>query len=177
MKLWDDCLKEIVVENMRESIELRFAKKVIAVLAGIKYTRKKEDENDALITALHSHYPLYKHGRQLVAEGWELFFNAPHPFVQSVGTSILFKADEKTREELTVQLKNRIESFEKQKDERNDILLDFLLGNNNGLILLLAGRKKITDFNFGLAKLKSGKNFIQFLALRACPKMLHFERL
>jgi len=166
MNLWEDCLQEIVVENRKESIELRFAKKVSAVLAGIKYTRTKEDENEALIRALYTHYPLYKHKGQLKAEGWELFCNAPHPFVQSIGTSILFTADEKTREELTVQIKNRFDAFEKQKNEKDSLLLDFFLGNNNGLILLLAGTGKITDFNFALAKLKSGKTFIQFLDLR-----------
>jgi energy-coupling factor transporter ATP-binding protein EcfA2 len=167
MDFWEDCLKEIVVENRKESIELRFAKKVMGVLSGIKYTKANEDENDALISALYHHYPLYKHGRQLAAEGWELFFNAPHPSVQSVGTSILARVDEKTREELMLQIKNRIDAFEKQKHEKDSILLDFLLGNNNGLKLLLVGSKKVTDFNFALAKLKSGKIFIQFLYLRA----------
>jgi hypothetical protein len=71
MNFWEDCLQEIVVENRKESIELRFAKKAMGVLFGIKYTRKKEDENDALIRALYTHYPLYKHGGQLVAEGLE----------------------------------------------------------------------------------------------------------
>ncbi len=172
MDLWEDCLKEIVVESRKESIELRFAKKVISVLSGIKYTRTKADENEALINALFTLYPLYKHGGQLVAEGWELFFNAPHPFVQSVGTSILSKADEKTRDELVVQLKNRIDAFEKQKDEKGNLLLDFFLRNNNGFILLLKGSRKITDFNFTLAKLKSVKIFIQFLDLRGLRDLL-----
>lgn len=88
MKFWEECLREIVVESKRETVELRFAKKVIDILYEIKYDKAKEKENDELIRALYVHYPLYKHGKQLVKEGWELFTNAPYPFIQSIGTSM-----------------------------------------------------------------------------------------
>jgi len=68
-----------------------------------------------------------------------LFCNAPHPFVQSWYFDIV-QADEKTRGELTVQLKNRIDAFEKQKDETDS----FFTGFSSGIIMywLFIGRKQ-----------------------------------
>ena len=45
MNLWEDCLQEIVVENRKECIELRFAKKVIDVLYGLKYIWTIKEES------------------------------------------------------------------------------------------------------------------------------------
>jgi len=163
IRLWENCVEEIVVEGVKERIGIRFARKVIEILARLEF--KKEHEK--LINNLFVHPPLYIHGKQLVKEGWDLFNNAPHPFVQSIGTSILNRADDKTGAKLMEELKHRINEFEKQNDESEKALLFFLLQNNNSLPLLLAGSKKITDLNFVLAKLKSGKFFLQYSTLQA----------
>lgn len=167
IEFWEDCVEEIVVEQVKESIELNFARKVIEILG--RFESKKEDEE--LIEKMIWHWPLYTHGEQLVKEGWDLFNNAPHPFVQSVGSSILNRADDKNRAKLAEQLKRRINEFEKQNDESEKTLLFFLLQNNNSLSLLWEGRKKLTDFNFVLAKLKSKKTFLQY------SSFLYFEYL
>lgn len=162
IRFWEDCLREVVVEETRDTIELKFARKVIDILMMIEF----KDENDKLINALAWHYPLYRKAEHLEREAWNLFANAPHPFVQSIGTSILYKSGDKTKAELMARLKNHIEDFDKQGDIGDDDRLHFLLRNNNGLVLLAAGRRNLTDFNFVLSKLKSGDVILQYLGLR-----------
>ncbi|UCH95514.1 MAG: hypothetical protein JSV88_01340 [Candidatus Aminicenantes bacterium] len=155
-------LEEIVVEETQEAIELNFAGKVIETLSGLEYKKK----NDELIETLYLHYPLYKHGKKLVSQGWNLFYNAPHPFVQSVGASILNRADENTKAELMTQMKQRIDDFEKQPGEKKETLLYFLFQNNNNFILQISGCRKLKDFNYALVKLKSMKTFLQYILIR-----------
>ena len=75
MTLWDACLKEIVVETTKETLELKFAKKVIEIFRVLEY----KEENEELIGSLFFHYFLYKHGEKLANEGWSLFTSAQHP--------------------------------------------------------------------------------------------------
>jgi hypothetical protein len=161
MAFWEEGIKEIVKEDAKESIELSFAKKVIDILSQLEFKK----ENEALIEKLFLHYPLYKHGERLVREGWNLFYNAPHPFVQSIGTSILTHGDDKTRKGLMIQLKEQINHFEKQRDKSERKLLYFVFQNNNALILHIASSRKITDFHYALMKIKYEGKFMQYLAL------------
>ena len=164
MQLWDDCLKDIVVEETQREIELKFAKKVLHILPRIAY----KQENEPLIIQLYAHYPLYEHAKQFVEMGWDLFNNnAVHPFMQSVGSSILVRADEDTRAQLVEQLKIRIIYFEKQSEKSPKRMLDFLFQNNNNFALLIAGRKSLLDFHFVLSKLKSNDFSLVNLALGA----------
>jgi predicted NACHT family NTPase len=126
IRVWEDCIEDIVVEEVQKKIELKFAKKVIEILSKLKY----KDKNEELVVKLYLHYPIYKHAAQLTKEGRYLFYNAPHPFVQSIGTSILNRAEDKTRSELMELLKKRINDFEKQSDKSNKALLYFLFQNN-----------------------------------------------
>jgi energy-coupling factor transporter ATP-binding protein EcfA2 len=162
MRFWETCLEEIVIEETKEAIELIFSGKVIEILSGLEYKKK----NDELIETLCLHYPLYKHGKKLVIQGWDLFYNAPHPFVQSVGASILNRADENTKTELINRMKHRIDDFEKHTKEKKETLLYFYFQNNNNFILQVSGRSKLTDFNYGLLKLKSTKMFLQYMLMR-----------
>jgi len=161
MRFWEDCIIEIVREETQKRIEMRFGEKVADILLELEYI----EENEKLINVFHLHYPLYKHGQHLVKKGWDLFYNASHPFVKSTGTSILNRGDDKTQSELMAQLKQRIEDFEKQTDESDKTLLNFLFQNNNNFVLHFLGRQKLADFNFALTKIKSGKTFLQFLAI------------
>ncbi len=160
IEFWEDCIEEIVKESVKGTIELSFAWRVIEILAPLKFIK----ENEALIEKVFFFKPLYKHGGQLVKEGWELFNNAPHPFVQSIGTSILNRADNKTRAELVEQLMHRIDGFEKRKDESNKTHSFFQLQNNISFSLLFARRRNLKDFSFALEKLKSGNVFLQYLS-------------
>ncbi|UCH94328.1 MAG: NACHT domain-containing protein [Candidatus Aminicenantes bacterium] len=161
MRFWEECLLEVVVEGTRDTIELKFARKVIDILMVIEC----KDVNDNLIDALVLHYPLYQKAEHLEREAWNLFDHAPHPFVQSIGASILYKCGDKTKAELMARLKNRIEDFDKQSNISDHQRLRFLLRNNNSMVLLAAGRRNVTDFNFMLAKLKSGDIILQYLGL------------
>jgi len=161
IRFWEDCLREIVVEETRDTIELKFARKVVDILMMVEF----KDENDKLINALAPHYPLYRKTEHLEMEAWNLFDHAPHPFVQSIGTSILYQCGDKTKSELMVRLKNRIEDFDNQSDISDDDRLHFLLRNNNSMVLLAAGRGKLTDFKLMLVKLKSGDIILQYLGL------------
>jgi DNA replication protein DnaC len=162
MQLWDDCLRDIVVEETQKEIEKKFAKKILKILPNIEYKK----ENESFIIQLFTHYPLYQYADQFVDEGWNLFYHAKHPFVQSVGSSILNRAGDNYCAELMEQLKNRINDFEKQEDKNRDRLLDFVYQNDNTFVLLIGSRKNLVDFNFALAKLKSNDLFIVYLDLR-----------
>jgi hypothetical protein len=163
IRFWERCIREVVVEETRDTIELKFARKVVDILMMIEF----KGENENLIDALAWHYPLYRKAEHLEAEAWNLFDNAPHPFVQSIGTSILYKSGDKTKAQLMSRLKNRIEDFDKQQSDKiDDAQLHFLLRDNNSLVLLAAGRRNLTDFNFMLAKLKSGEVILQYLGFR-----------
>jgi DNA replication protein DnaC len=169
IRFWGDCLREVVVEETRDTIELRFARKVVDILMMVEF----KDENDHLIDALSLHYPLYRKAEHLETEAWNMFDHAPHPFVQSIGTSILYQCGDKTKAELMERLKNRIEAFDKQSDISDDDRLHFLLRNNNNMLLLVAGRRNLTDFIFVLSKLKSGDIILQYLVLRAIQSFLY----
>jgi hypothetical protein len=121
------------------------------------------------------HYPLYKHGKKLVSRGWNLFYNAPHPFVQSVGASILNRADEDTKAELMTRMKQRINDFEKQTRKKKETLLYFFFQNNNNFILQISGRCKLKDFNDALLKLKSTEMFLQYILIRDIRNIIYIR--
>lgn len=171
--LWEDCMKEIVVEETRETIGLKFAKKVIDILSKIKYNER----NDKLINAFLWFDALYQQADQMEAEAWDLFYNAPHPFVQSIGSSILYKSANKTQAELMDQLRNRIETFEKRIYISGDDRLYFMLQNNNSLALLFAGRTNLADLHFALMHSKSGDIFLQYLLFRGLLLLLSLPAL
>lgn len=162
MQLWDDCLEDMVMEDTQKEVEIKFAKKILDLLPGIEY----KEENEELIIQLYAHYPLYKYADQFIEKGWQLFYKAKHPFVQSVGSSILNRGGESTQAELMEAIKTRIDEFEQIENKNEFQLLDFINQNNNSFILLIAGRKNIRDINFALAKLKSHDFFIEYLYLR-----------
>ncbi|MCI0471680.1 MAG: NACHT domain-containing protein, partial [Candidatus Aminicenantes bacterium] len=162
MQLWDDCLADIVAEQTRKDFEIKFARKIFALLPSIEH----KQENEPLIIQLSAHYPLYKHAEKFVKEAWRLFYQAQHPFVQSVGGLILNWAGDKAQEELIAAIKKNIDEFEKIVEKTPSQLLDFLYQNNNSFVLLIAGRRNVRDFTFALAKLKSCDFFINYLAHR-----------
>jgi len=162
MHLWNVCLWDIVVEKTQKEIELKFAKKILDILPGIEYKK----ESGRLIQRLYNHYPLYKNAKRFEKEGWNLFNNALHPYVQSIGSSILNQVGGEVQKELIEVLKTRINDFEKQVEKNHDRLLDFLYRDNNSFILLIAGRKNALDFNFALAKIKSQDSFLTCVAFR-----------
>lgn len=171
MRFWETCLEEIVVEETKEAIELNFAGKVIEILAEIEYKKK----NDELIETLYLHYPLYKHGEKLLSRGWDLFNNAPHPFVQSVGASILNRADDDTKTGLMTRMQQRINDFEKQTREKKEDLLYFFFQNNNNFILQISGRRKLKDFTYALLKLTSTKMFLQYMLIRDIRNIIYIR--
>jgi len=161
MQLWDDCLDDMVMEDTQKEVEIKFAKKILDILPKIEYKK----ENEPLIIQLFAHYPLYKYAGQFVENGWKLFYQARHPFVQAVGSSILNKGGESAKAELMEAIKTRIHEFEKIDNKSETQLLDFIYQNNNSFVLLIAERKNLRDFNFALAKLKSRDFFINYIDL------------
>lgn len=163
MQLWDDCLQDIALEKKQGEIEVKFAEKILNILPQIEYKEKNEE----LIGRLVVHYSLYKHAGQFIDDAWTLFHHALHPFVQSVGSSILKKAGKEVQFDLIKALKERIETFEEKGNKKDDELLDFLYQNNNSFLLMMGARRKLPDFYWVLEKLKSGDLFIKFLVLRS----------
>jgi hypothetical protein len=160
IRFWEECLDEVVVEKSRKAIRLKFAKKVVDILCSLKYKKEYEE----LICKLLWHYPLYKYSTNLEKEAWELFHNAYHPFVQSIGTSILQRCGNKVQAELMLKLKERINDFENNKNNRDSSVLYFFLQNHNNFLLQIARRLKLTDFYFVISKLKSENIEVQYLA-------------
>ncbi|UCH97104.1 MAG: hypothetical protein JSV88_09700, partial [Candidatus Aminicenantes bacterium] len=186
LSLWEDCLLYIPDKNIqnehestRYKIEIQFAKQVMNVLQQTPYIK----DNDELIISLYAHYPLYMYAYQFINEAWNLFNGAPHPFVQSIANSILHACDNNTRADLTkakqtkaelmIQLKNRINDFEKQKEKTRQTYIDFILQNSNTFPLIFASRKNILDFNYGLEKLKSGDLFLNYLILVTLENLVY----
>jgi TolA-binding protein len=167
MKLWEDCFEGIVGEEIQKQIELQFARRITEIFIKLEMN----ENNETLIEALFLHYPLYKHGNHLVREGWHLFSKAPHPFVQSVGASILNRVNENTQTgtELMEQLAERLEYCEKHTHtDTSDRESHYsLYCHNNSFVLLFAGLGSITAFHYALTKLKSGNGHLQYLALVA----------
>jgi hypothetical protein len=163
MKLWEDCLESITAAETRQKIELKFAEKIVNILLGLEYNEK----NEKLIEVLFLHYPLYKHGTRLVKNGWRLLNEAAHPFVRSVGVSMLNRANEHTGVELMKTLQERMDTFEEQSDAGDDVSVHFLLSHNNSLIIHFAGHGSLAAFHYGLTKLKSANVLLQYLALLA----------
>jgi len=162
MQLWDDCLEGIVQEDVKNEIELNFAQKVLSILPLIDY----KEENEQFIIQLYAHYPLYYYAHEFVEQAWQLFHEARHPFVQSVGSSILNRAGNENQVALMKEIKKRIDAFETNSDNSPQAMLDFLYQNNNSFVLLIAGRKNLTDIYFALKKQKSAQFFLVFLNLQ-----------
>jgi hypothetical protein len=162
---WEDCLLNAGDKSVQESIEIRFAERVLEILQEIAY----KENNVEIIISLCGHYPLFKHAQRFMDEALDLLKDAKHPIAQSVGSSILNSGDEKYRALLMQELKNRIDNF----DIREDISLrqSFLYRDSNSFPLLIYGRKNVLDFFYVLAKLKTKNLFLIFLIL------LHLESL
>lgn len=161
MQIWEDCLDDIVMEDTQKEMEIKFAKKILDILPGID----NKEKNEPLIIQLFDHYPLYKYADQFIEKAWNLFYHVRHPFVQSVGSSILNRAGKETQDQLMEAIKTRFAEFEKLENKSETQLLDFIYQNNNSFIMLIAGRKNLCDFNFALEKLKSRDFFINYLDL------------
>lgn len=161
MALWDECLEDIVVEDTQKEIEIKFAERILGILPNIEY----KEEEEGLIIQLYAHYSLYKHADKFVEQGWNLFHHARHPFVQSVGSSILCRCDTDTKKKLMYALKNRIKEFEELVDKSPAQLLDFVYQNNNAFVLLIECRRNLLDFHFCLEKRKKRDGFIVYLVI------------
>ncbi|NIM10936.1 MAG: NACHT domain-containing protein [Candidatus Aminicenantes bacterium] len=161
MNFWEDCLREIVIEEIHRIVELKFTEKVLDILFSLEYKKSNEE----LIMQLLCHYPIYKYAKKLTEKSWNLFNNAKHPFIQSVGAAILNTAGVKVQEELMSKLKNRFIIFEKKPKKTNKDLLYFLIQNNNSLLFHFIGRRKLLDYQFVLTQVKSHVLFLQYLAL------------
>lgn len=185
LSLWEDCLLNIPDkdpqnedENTRYKIEIQFAKKILNLLHQLSYKKVNEE----LIISLYPHYPLYLYAIQFIDDAWDLCDNAKHPFTQSIASTILHSCDKSsqaditeaksTKAELINQLKNRIDNFEKQKDKTQQAYIDFILQNSNTFPLILASRKNILDFSYGIEKLKSDELFFNFLILHTLESIV-----
>jgi len=161
MDTWEYCLARIKDESTRSELEYSFAQKILSHLKSLENTQT----NDLIIKEVYAHYSIYKYAEQLVPLAWELFHQAKHPFVQSIGSSILNRADETSQKSLLEELKTRIKEYEFQKERNPDDLFYFLSRNNNAIYLLATGRKNLMDFYFVLDKLKSHHCFVVFMAI------------
>ena len=171
ISLWQECLLKIADESVRNEIEIRFAKKVLDILQRAPYKKKSEK----LILSLYSYYPISKHAPQFKQEAWELFKNAKHPVVQTLGISILNdigRNDPVESRKLIQALKNRFNDFEKNDDDTPDRSFDFLYRNNNSIPLIIANRKNLQDFVFILSKLKSKHPFLKYLVMQYFDKLI-----
>jgi energy-coupling factor transporter ATP-binding protein EcfA2 len=185
LSLLEDCLLNVPDknpqnedENTRYKIEMQFAKKVLKLLHQLSYKKANEE----LIISLYPHYPLYLYASQFIDDARDLFDNAKHPFTQSIASTILHSSDKNpqgdldkaklAKAELINRLKNRIDEFEKQQDKTPQAYIDFILQNSNTFPLILASRKNILDFNYGLEKLKSGELFFNFLILHTLESIV-----
>lgn len=169
MPLWEDCLTNIPDENTRDEIEIQLAGHVLNILHDIPY----EKHNRELIISLYAHYPLFKHAGQFIDKAWDLFKHAGHPFVQSISSSILSVGPEETRAGLVDALKKRIDDFEKQENKGPAHLLDFLMQNSISFPLIIAYRNNLSDFNYGLEKLRSKDLFLNFLILLTFESLVY----
>lgn len=185
LSLWEDYLLNVPDkdlqnedENTKYKIEMQFAKQVLKLLRQLPYKK----ENEELIISLYPHYPLYLYAIQFIDDAWDLFNHAKHPFTQSIASTILHSCDKNpqadstkaklTKAELITRLKNRIDDFEKLKNKSPQAYIDFILQNSNTFPLILASRKNILDFHYGLEKLKSGELFFNFLILHTLESIV-----
>jgi hypothetical protein len=154
MTLWEDCLGEISVEDTKEKNEKRLAETILKLLPEL-------NDNEEMIINLSFYYPLYQYANDYVEKGWHLFHNARHPFIQSIGSSILFRCHKPIQDQLIIEIKQRINDFETNKHADIE---HFLMQHNNSLFILM-GKKNILDFIFALAKIKSNNSFLAFKTL------------
>lgn len=167
MNLWEACLQDIPEDDPqqklgKENLEKALAQTILPILQTIPY----EEKEDKKIIQLFPYYGLYKYAQEFEKEAWQLFKNAPHPFIQSVGSSILNRSTAATQNQLFQHLKKQLQVFEQQQDKSTKALVHFALQHNNSFILLWVRRKRISDFIFCLTMLKSKESFMVFLSFR-----------
>ncbi len=157
MSLWDACLKdEMIDEGVQEEIEKQFAAKVCEILLEIPFEEREESK----IIQLYPHYALYKHADYFEKQGWQLFREAKHPFVKTVGASILKNSSKETSDELIIEIENKL------KCKRWTSTLEFLMENDNSIIILAYHRKKISDYSIQFDFLKTKNTILKTLILR-----------
>lgn len=155
MDLWESCLRdEIIDENLKSNVEIRLAKKVCNILLELPF----EDNEEIKIFKLFRHYPLYLHADSIDAKGWELMERAKHPFVRSIGASILINCNDSIKSELI-----NILLFKLKETCKDDI--DMFMEVSNSVNILLNSREKITDFKKVVTFLKSDNSGVVFLVL------------
>lgn len=153
---------------MQHDLEIQFALQVIEILSGIKFNPSKNIDDEKFIIYLYMHYPLFKHAAQFESQAWDLFHNAGHPLVQTLGSSILHDIAlnvPAVGHKLVIILKERIEEFEKRNNATRDETIDFLYRNHNSIALVIALRKNLLDLIYAFSKFKSSNLLIQYLFL------------
>jgi energy-coupling factor transporter ATP-binding protein EcfA2 len=151
MNLWEACLQdEMIDEKVQEEIEKQFAAKVCEILLEIPFEESEENK----INHLYPHYTLYKHADFIEKQGWQLFSEAKHPFVKTVGASILNRIGGGTQIDLINNLKCKLVNRKRTKP------LDFFFENDNSVSIILLQRKKLCDYVYLLDLLKERNNSI-----------------
>ncbi len=161
MNLWESCLWDMVVKETQGKMEQQFAHKVLEILPCISYN----EANEKKINQLFAHYPIYKYAGEMAEKGWDLFQHAIHPFIQSVGSSILFRAGGTEKDNLIANIKRQILEFDKVENPTNDHCLEFLFRHNNSFVFLIAGTRNLRDFAFTIEKMKSNNIILVFCDL------------
>jgi predicted NACHT family NTPase len=115
LDLWEDCLSEITDHDIKDKLEIEFAKKVLDICT----TNDRLNEQMQIYFTFHD--PVYKHARQFSDYGRKLLKESKYPFLSSLGSSILFKCDTENRNALFEYLCDKIAKADPSDEQKNSI--------------------------------------------------------
>jgi len=144
MNLWEDCLsKELTIKTQQEKIEKQFASKILEIFTQLPFDESKEK----ILHQFLPSYVLYIHSNFFHSQANKLLQEAPHPFVRSIGASILNKIDSKNND-LFEQLSSSFKSIKKDA-------LTFFMQHDNTITIQYIHPKTISCFVELLQALKT----------------------
>lgn len=161
MSLWENCLRDIAIEDTQQEMELKFAGHILKRLPQLGRTETDEEK----INQFYTHYPIFKHNKKFPTEAWTIFSNPQHPFVQSIGAILLSNGDPQTRDKFVNTTKSQIDNLTPPNSSHSQIV-DFISRHGVSFLLLIVSRKKLSDIQYTMNKLKKNPPLIKYLALR-----------
>lgn len=158
LPLWEKCLLDISVDELKTNIEQQLARKIALTLLDLN----NDDKSMQIVQTLYPCYCIYKYASYITEIGETLWNKSTNPFIKSIAASILFKSGQNSK--IISYIKSYISSFiTNYNSGENDFesLLYFSLTMSNSRVMLLGeGGNKGKDFLETV--LKSDNQFLKF---------------
>jgi hypothetical protein len=162
MRLWEDCLRAIAIEDTQQELELKFAR---ALLGHISHLNQSEI-NAPILEMYYKHYPIYQFHDELTDEASHLISNHSHPFCQPISALILCLKNSHSKKTVVEIIKKQLDDIDKISSLNELQEQDIVFRHHLSFFLILHRPIKLSNALYILNKLRISPPIIQILILR-----------